>query len=363
MLGREKISDVMRWYSLMKFIEKKYGIVKVLAPAVGFLALVRPEYIRLISSESELQASFELSEQVVRLELAKKVLTDNNYIGIPRDEFETLMDTCSNEQRLIIEENILPFEKFRRCGFDTSEKSFIDYLARSNGRGSVKHSSTSHRHLAMNEEGSPKESYVVAMDERTLMAYVFPQSQRNSRQAFNSLAFLGSCSIPVSYRSIFRLGELFAIDSEVEWQTLLRVLSKEGFSLKDDREVPPSLLAEAITQARNQQQLLSDMNKSASQVIEEQSKAEAERQRELDRQREEAARLEEERLRVARQQEEEAERVRKEAEEAKRLEQERVHREETKRKLEEESLAAKKREAEKKERQRITKLKEGLLEK
>ena len=75
-LEREKISDIMRWFGIMKETERKYGIVKISAPAIGFLLLVRPEYIRLIRPEFTKQISPTMAECVVKLDLARKIFQD-----------------------------------------------------------------------------------------------------------------------------------------------------------------------------------------------------------------------------------------------------------------------------------------------
>ena len=377
MIEREKVSDVMRWYSLMKLIEKKYGIVKVLAPAVGFLVLVRPEYVRLISSELDQEASFELSEQIVRLELAKRLLSDVNHVSIPREEFETLMETNTDEQKVLIEENILPFEKFRKCGFDVSEKSFIDYLARSNARGSVKHTPTSHRHLTMDEEYSPKDNYVVAMDERTLLAYVFPASQRNLKAAFKCLDQLAVSHIQLSYKNLQKLGELFGVDSDPQWSVFLKLIGQNGQNPRDEKFISADSIFAGMSQAQSNHKLLAGVERAASNIWEEQAKEEAERVRQAEllkaaqkraeeearRKQELERRKEEERKRQEKEKIEALKKAEKEAiEAAKRAEIDRKYREEVQKKLEEERIAAIKREAEELEKSREMRLREQFIE-
>jgi hypothetical protein len=373
MLEHERASDVLKWYSLMKLIEKKYGIVKVLAPAVGFLVLVRPEYVRLISPECSDEASFEFAEQIVRLELAKRALSDLSHIAIQREEFETIMETNSDEQRTLIEENILPFDRFKRCGFDSSEKSFIDYLARSNARGSVRHASSSHRQLALPEDGSPKDSYTVAMDERTLQAYVFSQSQRNLKCAFNCIQNLVKGRISLSYRNIQRLGELFGVDSDLEWQSFLKIMTRDGVTPRDDKSLSADLIIEAMSQAKDHHLMMAGLGRSASQIWEENKRLEAEKVAEDNRRKDELRKLEVERRKVEERRKaereieeklrrEEADKARKLIEDGIKAEQERIYREEIQKKLEEERIIAKRREAEEQEKHRRVKLREKFIE-
>lgn len=371
MLEHERVSDVLKWYSLMKLIEKKYGIVKVLSPAVAFLVLVRPEYVRLISSEFNEEASFELSEQIVRLELAKRALSDSSYTSIQREEFETIMETNTEDQRVLIDENILPFEKFRKCGFDVSEKSFIDYLTRTNARGSVRHASSSHRHLALQDDSPQKETYSVTMDERTLQAYVFPQSQRNLKFAFACIKQLADARISMSYRITQRLGELFGVDSDPQWQFFLKILLKDSSTPRDDKSLAPNSVLDAINQSKDFQTQVPVVERSAIQIWEEQKRLEAEKQAEVQRKekarKEELRRIEDEKRKEQQDQEEknrieELDRTKRLKEESILAEKERIYREEVQKKLEEELVAAKRREAQEAEQHRLLKLKEKFIE-
>lgn len=234
----------------MQQTKKKYGVIKVLSPAIAFIVLDKPRYAHLVKPDFDLDVDQRHIEELLRLELVKRTFSDTNHLNLYLEDYEKLVAECTPDQKVILEDNIISIDRFKRAGFSRIDKAFLDYLGRTNTSPSSRHVPTSNRHMALQEDPHQDNDYMVTMDERTLLAYLFPTSSKNIDSALDCVQKLIDMNQSVTYRNLQRLGELFGVESDPLWQALLRSLGKEGVSPRDQKQFTSDQLREALENAR-----------------------------------------------------------------------------------------------------------------
>jgi len=340
----------------MKEVEKNFGVKHVIAPAIGFLVLVRPEYVRLLRPDFNKTVNMTEAEAIVKVELARKILLDQNTISVHIGDYEQIINDITPEQRIIVEQNLISFDKFRKCGFPKIDKGFLEFLMKDYGKASLR---------GIQAPGQIQESdLTVLADERNLTAYLFPHDEKNVNEFFLCLDNLKRLGIPFGPKTLRRLAELYGVDGLPEVQELLKLFAKTN----EDKGIDPDSLDKAIAHTKGElqrrDQKAQELEKKKAQEAEDRRRKEQEEKAEAERKAQIEKQLELERLQKA--EEEKLESARKRAQdEADRKEKELLDSERKKReeqlKAEEEARKERERienELKKKEQDRIKKKKE-----
>jgi hypothetical protein len=234
----------------MKDTEKKFGIVKMLAPASGFLAMVKPNLLLAIRPDLKINVPIDHIEEIIRLELVKRTFADGNSINFHLTDYEQMMETFTPEEKEIADNNLISLDHFRRAGFGRIEKSFLDYLAKVNLSPSTRQVAVSGRHITAGEDPHIGQDYTVTMDEKTLLTYLFPNTLKNIESAIQCIEKLISLDQLLTGKNIQRLGELFGVENDPLWQAFLKNTGKDGISPREQKPFSSDQLKEFLQKAR-----------------------------------------------------------------------------------------------------------------
>lgn len=330
MITHEKISDIMRWYGLMKKTEEEFGLVQLTAPVMGFTTLLHPEYMKTIIPKFHEDIDKDQADTLIRAEFAKRTFRDDNELTINIGEYYAMLEEVSPEQKSFIENLLIPFETFEKCGYDKITKSFKDSLAQKALRSARTIQITSS--ILEASPGPEKGELRVAATEKSLERYLFPAEVKNLDKFNEVVTKLADLKVPLGPKAMDRLAELYGVsEEELIAQTVAKMHQKKvteenGMLSGDILDIMKAILAENEEKAKKEaeeraQKEKEEQERLALEEAERLATEEAERKEREAAEKAEKKRLKEEAKRKKKE-EEEALKAQKEAEEAARILQE-----------------------------------------